>query len=298
MTILLHVEGPVPTELGQILLAWHADPLVLVPLLLSAWAYVEMARSVNARHPTNPWPRRRTAFFLGGLVAIGVALQSPVDALSEHLLTVHMIQHMLLTTIGPPLIAASGIGTLLLRASSSRTRTRWLLPVMHGPLAILVHPVVGWVAFTAVMWGSHMSGLYNLALTDRTVHTLEHVLYLAAATLFWWPILSPDPLRWRIHPGVRVLFVIAQLPSMSFLAVILLTAPSVLYPAYVGRAELFGIDPLVDQQAAGALMWVTGDLAMIGAALIVAAVWMRGAEQQDARVDARLARGRAERPPL
>jgi cytochrome c oxidase assembly factor CtaG len=79
---------------------------------------------------------------------------------------------------------------------------------------------------------------------------------------------------------------------MSFLAVILLTAPVVLYPAYVGRAELYGIDPLVDQQAAGALMWVMGDIALIGAGLLIAADWMRRSEREDARVDARLARMR------
>jgi cytochrome c oxidase assembly factor CtaG len=297
MTILLHLEGrPVPTDLGEIFLAWHADPFVLVPIALAAWAYVELARSVSDRHPTNPWPRRRTAFWLGGLVAIVLALQSPVDALSEHLLVVHMVQHMLLTTVGPPLLAASGIGTLLLRAAAPPVRTRLLLPLLHGPLGLLAHPAVGWIAFVVVMWGSHMSGLYNLALTDPTVHVLEHVLYLAAATLFWWPVFSPDPLRWRLHPGVRVLYLIGQLPSMSFLAVVLLTAPSVLYPAYVGRAELFGIDPLIDQQAAGALMWVTGDMALIGAALLVAADWMRQSERQNARVDARLARRRETGP--
>ena len=297
MTILLHLEGrPVPTDLGEILLAWHADPFVLVPIVLAAWGYVELARSVNARHPTNPWPRRRIAFWIGGLGAILLALQSPIDALSEHLLVVHMVQHMLLTTVGPPLLAASGIGTLLLRAAAPRVRTRILLPLMHGPLAVLVHPAVGWIAFVAVMWGSHMSGLYNLALTDPGIHVLEHVLYLVAATLFWWPVFSPDPLRWRLHPGVRVLYLIGQLPSMSFLAVVLLTAPSVLYAAYIGRAELFGIEPLIDQQAAGALMWVTGDMALIGAALLVAADWMRQSEQQNARVDARLARRRDAAP--
>jgi cytochrome c oxidase assembly factor CtaG len=292
MNLRFHVTGPAPTEPLEIAASWHADPLVIVPLLLAGWGYLEMARSVNARHPDNRWPRRRSAFWLGGLVAIFLALQSPIDALSDQLLTVHMVQHALLTFVAPPLLAASGIGTLLLRASSPRVRTRFLLPIMHGPLAVVLHPVVGWVAFAAVMWGSHMSGLYNLALTDPTVHTFEHLLYLGAACLFWWPIFSPDPLRWRLHPGARLGLVFGQLPSMSFLAVVLLTAPAVLYPAYIGRAELYGIDPLVDQQAAGALMWVMGDMALIGAGLIIAAEWMRRSEREDARVDARLARSR------
>ena len=292
MNLHFHVTGPAPTEPLEIVGAWHADPLVIVPLVLAAWGYLELMRSVNRRHPANRWPRRRAGLWIGGLVAILLALQSPIDALSEQLLTVHMVQHGLLTLVAPPLLAASGIGTLLLRASSPNVRNRYLLPLMHGPLAVVFHPVVGWVAFVAVMWGSHMSGLYNLALTDPTVHTFEHLLYLAAACLFWWPIFSPDPMRWRLHPGARLGLILGQLPSMSFLAVVLLTAPAVLYPAYIGRAELYGIDPLVDQQAAGALMWVMGDMALIGAALIVAADWMRRSEHEDARVDARLARSR------
>jgi len=296
VNVFLHVEGSAPTEPLEIAAAWHADPLVIVPLVLAAWGYLELMRSVNRRHPANRWPRRRAAMWIVGLVAIFLALQSPIDALSEQLLTVHMVQHALLTLVAPPLLAASGIGTLLLRASSPHVRSRYLLPLMHGPLAIVVHPIVGWIAFAAVMWGSHMSGLYNLALTDPTVHMFEHLLYLVAACFFWWPIFSPDPMRWRLHPGARLGLVFGQLPSMSFLAVVLLTAPVVLYPAYVGRAELYGIDPLVDQQAAGALMWVIGDVALIGAALIIAADWMRKSERQDARVDARLARSRERGP--
>jgi cytochrome c oxidase assembly factor CtaG len=292
MNLHFHVTGPAPTEPLDIAAAWHADPLVIVPLVLVAWGYLEMVRSVNRRHPENRWPRRRSAFWIGGLVAIFLALQSPIDALSEQLLTVHMVQHALLTFVAPPLLAASGIGTLLLRASSPRVRTRVLLPVMHGPLAVLVHPLVGWIAFAAVMWGSHMSGLYNLALFFPAVHTFEHPPSLGAACLFWWPIFSPDPTRWRLHPGARLGLVFGQLPSMSFLAVVLLTAPAVLYPAYVGRAELHGIAPLVDQHAAGALLWVVGDVALIGAALLIAADWMRKSEREEARVDARLARTR------
>lgn len=293
-----HLEGrPVPEDAIGFLLAWHADPWVIVPVALAAWGYLELVRSVNRRHPTNPWPRVRVGFWLGGLLAIVLALLSPIDAFSEHLLTVHMVQHMLLTVVAPPLLAASGIGTLLLRAASPRTRHRLLLPIMHGPLSVLLFPPIGWIAFAAVLWGSHMSGLYNLALVDPTIHVLEHVMYLAAATLFWWPIFSPDPLRWRLHPGVRLLLVFGQLPSMSFLAVVLLTAPAVLYPAYVGRAELFGIEALVDQQAAAALMWVMGDMALIGAALLIVAEWMRRAEGQDARVDARIARSRERGAP-
>ena len=288
---LAHVgEAPPPADAFAILLAWRFDPPVVIPVVLTAWAYLGLARSVGRAHPTNPWPRRRTAYFLGGLATVLLALVSPIEILSDALLTVHMVQHMLLMVVAPPLFAASGIGTLLLRASRPALRGRLLLPLLHGRLGLLLYPPLGWLAFTAALWGSHLTELYNLALLDDGVHAVEHLLYIAAATLFWWPIFSPDPLRWRLHPSLRLVLVATQLPPVSFLGVILMSAGHVLYPAYLGRAASYGIDALADQRAAGALMWVMGDMMLIGAAMLVVADWMRVADREAERVDARLDR--------
>ncbi len=204
-----------------------------------------------------------------------------------------MVQHLLLVSVAAPLFALSGIGTLALRASSADVRDRYLLPFLHSRLvSALTFPVVGGVAFAGVMWGSHFSTLYNAALLDGRVHALEHLLYLAAACLFWWPLLSPDPLRWRIHPGGKLVALLAQMPPMSFLAVTIIGASAPLYAAYLGRTDAFGIDALSDQRIAGSLMWLTGDLAFLipGAALLLALV--RHEEAEAKRVDARLDRER------
>ena len=286
--------GPPPTELLAIVSAWHVDLPVIAGLIVTGLLYVEAARSVNAAHPGNRWPARRTAAFIGALVAIGLALLSPIDVLSGELLTVHMVQHLLLVAVAAPLFAASGIGTLALRFATPDVRNTYLLPFLHSRLVTaLTFPVVGWIAFVAVMWGAHFTTLYNAALLDDGVHAIEHLLFLGAACLFWWPLLSPDPLRWRIHPGGKLIALLAQMPPMSFLAITIIGAATPLYAAYLGRSDPFGLDALSDQRIAGSLMWVTGDLSLLipGAFLLV--LLIRHEEAEAKRIDAQLDRARA-----
>lgn len=288
-----NLSGPPPSDAIGIALAWHVDVPILLSLVIAGAAYATSVGSVNDAHPGNRWPRGRSMLFALGLAALGLALLSPLDTLSDDLLSVHMLQHLLLVAVAPPLLAASGIGTLALRAASRPTRDRYLLPFLHSRVVSAVtFPVVGWLALAAVMWGSHFSQLYNLALLDDGVHAVEHLLYFAAACLFWWPLLSPDPLRWRLHPGAKVLAVLTQMPPMSFLAITIISASAPLYPAYLGRSEAFGVDTLAEQQIAGSVMWLTGDLTLLAAGAAALVGWFRYEEEETKRVDARLDRSR------
>lgn len=285
--------GQVPTDPLGIALAWHLDVPIMLGLVAVGAMYWIAVASVNEAHRGNPWPRRRSVYFALGLAAIGLALLSPLDTLSDDLLSVHMLQHLLLVAVAPPLLAASGVGTLALRAASRSTRDAYLLPFLHSRVvSLLTFPLVGWLALPAVMWGSHFSQLYNLALLDDGIHAVEHLLYFAAASLFWWPLLSPDPLRWRIHPAAKVFAVLTQMPAMSFLAITIISSPAPLYPAYLGRSTVFGIDTLAEQQLGGSVMWLTGDVALLAAGAAVLVGWMRHEERDTKRVDARLDRER------
>lgn len=286
-------SGPVPTDPLGIALAWHLDVPIIIGLAVGGAAYLSAVSSVNEAHPGNRWPRRRSVLFVLGLAAIGLSLLSPLDTLADDLLSVHMLQHLLLVAVAPPLLAASGIGTLALRAASRSTRDQYLLPFLHSRVvSALTFPVVGWLALPAVMWGSHFSQLYDLALVDDGIHAVEHLLYFTAASLFWWPLLSPDPLRWRLHPAAKVFAVLTQMPAMSFLAITIISASAPLYPAYLGRSTAFGLDTLAEQQIAGSIMWLTGDLALLAAGAAVFVGWLRHEEVETKRVDARLDRAR------
>jgi putative membrane protein len=279
------VDAPEPTA-WTFLFAWTFEPLLVLPLLGTALAWTWAVCRVNAAHPANPVPRFRSVAFLGGLFAIAVALLSGIERYDTTLFSVHMVQHILLTLVAAPLIALGAPITLLLRVASAGTRRRWILPVLHSRVVRAVSfPVVAWVLFAGVMWASHFSPLFNLALENPLAHDLEHALFLGSALLFWWPAVGQDPSPWRMSHPVRALYVFLQMPQNTFLAVALISAQAPLYEHYVTLERAWGPDPLADQQLAAGIMWVLGDILFLGAVLALVYGWMRHEERQTARAD-------------
>jgi putative membrane protein len=294
-------HGPVPAQpptVSNLLLGWSFEPLIILPLVVAAVAWILVTRRVNAAHPASPVPRGRTVAFLAGLLAIAFALQSGIEAYDTALFSIHMVQHILLILVAAPLIALAAPITLLLRAVRPEARRRWILPVLHSrPLKAISHPVVAWLIFAGVMWGTHFSPLFDASLENRWVHDLEHALFLAAALLFWWPAVGLDPAPWRMPHAARGLYVFLQMPQNTFLAVVILFAPAPLYAHYATLNRPWGPTPLLDQQIAGGIMWLAGDLLFIAAIGAILAGWMRFEERQtkttDRRVEAELATIRA-----
>src|SRR5439155_27357025 len=143
--------------------------------------------------------------------------------------------------------------------SPGPVRRRWILPVLHSRVVrVLTHPVVAWLVFASVMWGTHFSPLFNESLENPLLHQLEHALYLTAALLFWWPVLGADPAPWRLPYPVRALYAFLQMPQNTFLALAIYSSSNVLYAHYATLQRTWGPAPLEDQQLAGGLMWVIG----------------------------------------
>jgi putative copper resistance protein D len=282
-------HGEVPAEpptAANLLLGWSVEPLVALPMLAVVWLWFAALRRVDAAHPGHPVPRRHTVAFLGGLAAIAFALLSGIERYDTTLFSVHMVQHILLTLVAAPLLVLSAPITLLLRVATPGARRRWILPLLHSRVVrALSFPVVAWTVFAAVMWATHFSPLFDLALEDALVHDLEHALYLGSAILFWWPAVGVDPTPWRMPPPVRALYVFLQMPQNTFLAVVLLNAPTALYPHYVTLARSWGPSPLLDQQVAAGIMWLIGDLIFLGAVIGLVWAWMRQDERDAARAD-------------
>jgi putative copper resistance protein D len=286
--------GTVPTEpptLGTLLLGWAFDPLVWLPAIAALLVWRGAVRSVNRAHPANPVPPRRTWSWVAGVVVLLVALDSGVATYDTTLFSVHMVQHLLLTLVAPPLLLYAGPIVLLLRVSSAATRRRWVLPLLHSRVVrFLSFPVVSWLLFAGVLWASHFSPLFNIALENEWGHRLEHGLYLFAALLFWWPVVGPDPSPWRMRPSAKVLYVGLQMPQNTFLALAIYMAASPLYPHYTTSGRTWGPTPLEDQQLAGGIMWLGGDLFFLTAIIALVYLWMRDderrAEGEDRRLDA------------
>jgi putative copper resistance protein D len=290
-------HGPVPAvppDPLNLAFGWSIEPAVLLPLLGAVIVWLRLVGRIDRAHPASPVPRRRTAAFLAGVAVIAIALMSGIDTYDTTLFSVHMVQHLLLTLVAAPLLALSAPITMLLRAATPDVRQRVILPILHSRATrVISFPVVAWLVFAAVMWGTHFSPLFDASLENPVIHDLEHALYLVAGLLFWWPAVGLDPSPWRMPHPVRAMYVFLQMPQNTFLAVTILNSGAVLYPHYATLVRSWGPSALVDQGIAGGLMWICGDILFLTSMGLILAGWMRHEQIVEAATDRRLDAERA-----
>ncbi len=255
------------------LASWAFLPVPAFGLVATALIYlrgwIKLRRQVPSRYPLS-----RLVFFLSGLAAIYLSLASPLDAFASFLLTAHMVQHLLLTMIAPPLLLLGAPQLPLLCGLPRRIASQALGPFLQWPLLKklvyrVMHPGVCWVLFVLsnIIW--HFPALYELALRSPGWHKVEHFCFLATALLFWWHVVQPWPSRpywprWAMIPYL----LLADLQNTG-LAGFLSFYDRVLYPTYETAPRL-GMNALADQAAAGAIMWVPGSIAFIVPAALIA----------------------------
>ena len=279
--VLAHGDVPPTPSAADAFTAWTFDPVVWVAVAVAAWLYGRGVRRVGG------WPRRRSWCAVAGLATLFVATSGPPAVYEGALFWVHMVQHLLLTLVAAPLLAFSAPVTLALRAAAPRTRGVLVRLVHAAPFRAVAHPLVGWVAFGLVMWATHFSGLYDAALEDELVHAFEHALYLGAALLFWAPVAGIDPAP-RVSRPVRVAYLLAAIPVQSFLGLAVYSADAPLYDHYAttDRGPAYP-SPLDDQQLAGGVMWIGGDVLLLAWTGVAAAAWLRTEEREGERIDRR-----------
>jgi putative membrane protein len=275
------------------LTSWAFDPLTLVLLAAGAVPYWEGLAAI--KRSGHGFPRRSAWCYFAGLMVLALALVSPIQRYSELLLSVHMVQHLLLTLVAPPLILLGAPVTLALQASPTRVRKEILIPLLRSrPVEVLSHPMVGWGLFVAVIWVSHFSPLYERALESTGVHGLEHAAYLVSALLFWRPIVGADPSPRRISHPARLLYLFLAMPQMTFLGLAIYSSDRIMYPHYLAAGGRFAVHALSDQHLAGAIMWTSSMFLIVPALSLVLLDWMNREDREAVRTDQRLARGRAD----
>jgi cytochrome c oxidase assembly factor CtaG len=221
----------------------------------------------------------RAGSFVAGLVTIVLALDSPIDGYADQLFWVHMLQHVLLLTMAPPLILLGRPWPRMWRALPLRSRTKLgrgiALARWAAPLRALARPLPAWVLFnaTVVLW--HIPGAYNATLTNNTIHQAEHAMFFFTGLLFWARVIDPGPLRPRLVWPARVAYAVGAMVVGWVLAIVLVIVPHPLYSHYADLAQRpGGITALTDQQLAGGVMWVLGSLSYTVAMLIGFYRWL------------------------
>ncbi len=242
---------------------------VYAGLYLWGVARVGAAGSRRSAGAHRAWPRSRTCAFMAGILVVLVALESGIDAYDDRLLSVHMAQHLLLLLVAPGLLLAGQPSLLLLRALPPDQR-RYV-----GRRLIAARGLTGPLVCLSVLWaavlGTHLAAFYDLTLRDQTVHDGEHLLYLLAGLLLWWPLVDGDPAAGRRLDGLqRLAYVFAAMPPMAFVGAFLNRNDTLVYTPYRAPSLALGVNPLTDQAQAGALMWVGGGTLLAAVALVTA----------------------------
>jgi cytochrome c oxidase assembly factor CtaG len=214
------------------------------------------------------WHGGRLAAFLGGLAAVYLALASPVELFADLLLSVHMVQHLLLMMVAPPLLWLGAPLLPLLRGLPRPVRVYWAAPLLAAPalrrlFGRLTHPLAALALFVAATWFWHAPPAYDLALRSGAWHYLEHACFLGAALLFWYPVVRPYPARPRWSPWLLLPCLFAADLSNTALAALLTFSDRLIYPYYAEVPRLAGLSTLDDQAAAGVIMWVPGSAAFL-----------------------------------
>jgi cytochrome c oxidase assembly factor CtaG len=221
--------------------------------------------------------------FAVGLLALFVALISPLNRLGAALVSAHMVQHLVLVLIaGPLLVLGAPLVPLLWalpkpmrRALGGWWKQAWAL---RRAWYAMSRPVVVWLLHAAAMWVWHLPGLYQAALVSEFVHAAEHGCFFGTALLFWRTIV-PAGKSGRLSYGTRVLYVFATGMQSSVLGALLTFAPTPWYPAYVARVAAWGLTPIEDQQLAGLIMWVPGGLVYLHVAALLFLAWVQAEER-------------------
>jgi cytochrome c oxidase assembly factor CtaG/ferredoxin len=208
------------------------------------------------------------AAFLGGLAAIYLALASPIEPFSSLLLQVHMLQHLLLMMVAPPLFWLGMPLFPCLRGLPAPIRTYWIVPLFRSAFlrklgAWLTHPARALVIFIAVTWIWHIPPTYDLAMRSSGWHYLQHLCFLGSGLIFWYPVVRPYPSRPRWSAWLLAPYLILADVENTVLSALLTFSNRVLYTHYEQVPRLGELTALDDQAAAGVLMWVPGSIAFL-----------------------------------
>lgn len=270
---------PTPLLPNNIWSNWNWEPAVLLGTAFGAAVYLRgLRRFWKGAQVERSVRRRHAVAFGGGLVAVLIALGSPLGALSGSLLTAHMVQHMLLTLVAAPLFVLGfplSIFPLALSPTSRRLLGKWwnqaatLLRI--GEMAR--QPLLAWFANAVLLWVWHLPGVHEAALGNNLVHSVEHLSFFGGGLIFWWTLFQPDEHK-RPKFAASILYVLTTALSSTGLGVLMTLTAQPWYPIYSTTASTWGFAPLDDQQLAGLVVWVSSGAIYMIAASALFVLWL------------------------
>ena len=278
--------------LSGVFTQWSLDPFLFILTVWIAGLYLLGVLRLRARG--DDWPLGRTiAFVVGGLGTFAFATMSGLGTYDTTLLSVHMVQHMLLSMLVPLLLALGAPVTLALRTLPPRPR-RWLLVVLHSRVAkVLTFPPLTLTLFVLSPWMLYFSGWYDASLRSTYVHEMTHVHLVLVGCMFFWPLVGLDPVPGRVIYPFRMLMMLLTLPFHAFLGVTIMGQTTLIGGEHYlalreGPMGAWLPPALDDQHTAGGILWASGDLIGLAFFAVLFVQWVRSSQREAAREDRRL----------
>ena|SRR5436190_3561046 len=242
----------------------HADVVAGVALAAGAWVGAWLAHGARPRVG-------ETVAFTGALATLLAALNGPLHALSDrYLFSAHMVQHLALTLVVPPLLLAGTPGWMV----DGVARPAWLA-------RRLTRPVPALMLYAIALIGWHLPGPYGAALDNHAWHIVQHLTLMATATLAWWPVLARSATARALPYGAQILYLFAFGFPMTAVAAMITGAETLLYPFYAAAPRLLSLSALADQRLGGVIMWVPAGLVPVVAFTIVFFRWAAAEREAD-----------------
>ncbi len=255
---------------------WNLEPSILIGTVLITGLYLYAIGPFRKRHFSDePIMTGQTIAFLSGMLIMFLALASPLDELGDsYLFSAHMVQHLCLTIIGPPLLLLGTPEWMVKPALSNK--------VIFKVAKVLTSPVVAFVLYNVDFWLWHEPLLYNATLENQSIHILEHLTFIIFGLLYWWPIFSPSKDLPCLSFGGQILYLfLSGMPSVLLGAGLTFSPP--LYAPYIAAPRIWGISAATDQQLGGLIMWVPVSIFYI---VIMSVLFIRWMLQQEAKQQA------------
>jgi putative membrane protein len=269
-----------------LLWAWPIGVDAIIGLLAAAALYAQGVKALHEKSASlHRW--RHWAFF-GGLVAIFLALVTPLDVIAEHLFAVHQIQHLLLRGVAPMLLMLAVPAGPLIAGMPAFARRRWLMPIMSKPAVrdvfrALSQPVICTVLYAGTLYAWQVPAVHDAALLDGALHYAMHLTMLISGLLFFWRVFDPRPAPWGAPFQQRLVMLGAAMFANIPLGAVITLKDRVAYTAYDHFGRWWGIAPLQDEQLGGLVIWILGSMMGLLAVLWLVALWGRTEARQDDR---------------
>ena len=247
--------------------AWVPATVAVGGLAVTGAVYARGWLGLHRRSPER-FPRRRLAAFLAGLGSVALAVASPLDAAADRTLAAHMVQHLVLLVVAPPLLLLGAPLVPMVRGLPRALVHGVVRPLLRSPLPrVLTDPRLDWLVVALAIWAWHVPAAFELARHSAAWHAVEHACFLAGGLLFWWLVVQPWPSPARMPRWALLQYLLLADLQNTALAAVLTFASRPLYASYA--AQLGERAALDDQVLAGVLMWVPMSLAYLVPAAVV-----------------------------